>query len=117
MQIQITQEQRVQIKQAAKNLIASVDFGLPAKAITMSAARISTIIAEAVKASSHGTSSDRPRVLSQTGTNIFRGTVGPDSKPVGSIELGNRFTPAPGATFSREDLRNISSRANEMKKQ
>jgi hypothetical protein len=51
MQIQITPEQRVQIKQAATNLIASVDFGLPAKAITMSAARISTIIAEAVKSS------------------------------------------------------------------
>jgi hypothetical protein len=37
MQIQITPEQRSQIKQAATNLIASVDFGLPAKAITMSA--------------------------------------------------------------------------------
>jgi hypothetical protein len=35
MQIQITPEQRSQIKQAATNLIASVDFGLPAKAITM----------------------------------------------------------------------------------
>jgi hypothetical protein len=51
MQIQITQGQRVQIKQAAQNLIASVDFGLPSKAITLGAARISTIIAEAVRVS------------------------------------------------------------------
>jgi hypothetical protein len=55
---------------------------------------------------------DRPRVVSGTvgGNNLFRGTVGPDSKPIGSIEDGPVFAPAPGVTFSRHELSEVAER-------
>jgi hypothetical protein len=55
---------------------------------------------------------DRSRVLSQTGggNNLFRGTIGPDSKPIGSIEDGPVFAPAPGVNFSHHELFQIAER-------
>jgi hypothetical protein len=56
---------------------------------------------------------NRPRVLSETGgNNLFRGVVGVigDSNPIGSIEDGPIFVPAPGVTFSHHDLRDIAGR-------
>lgn len=55
---------------------------------------------------------DRPRVVSETvgGNNLFRGTVGPDLKPIGSIEDGPVFAPAPGVTFSRHELSEVAER-------
>jgi hypothetical protein len=53
----------------------------------------------------------RGRVVSQSGTNLFRGIVGADSKPVGSIEdgpVGPVFSPAPGVAFTHEELLQIS---------
>jgi hypothetical protein len=51
MQVTITPEQKQQLKASALQLIQSIDTGLPAKAITLGAARISETIAEAVRAS------------------------------------------------------------------
>jgi hypothetical protein len=51
MKVIITPEQRQQIKQSAQQLVASIDANLPAKALSMSAGRISALISEAVKAS------------------------------------------------------------------
>jgi hypothetical protein len=47
---------------------------------------------------------DRPWVISHSGNNLFRGVVGPDSKPIGSIEDGPVFAPAPGVSFSHQEL-------------
>jgi hypothetical protein len=55
---------------------------------------------------------NRTRIVSQTGgTNLFRGVVGPNSKPVGSIERGHVFpvfVPAPGVAFTCDELSQIA---------
>jgi hypothetical protein len=53
---------------------------------------------------------NRPRVVSDStgGNNLFRGVVGPDSKPIGSIEGGPVFAPAPGVYFSHHELFQIA---------
>jgi hypothetical protein len=53
---------------------------------------------------------NRSRVVSESagGNNLFRGIVGPDSKPIGSIEDGPVFAPAAGVTFTHQELLLIS---------
>jgi hypothetical protein len=53
---------------------------------------------------------NRPRVVSDSlgGNNLFRGVVGPDSKPIGSIEDGPVFAPAPGVYFGHHELFQIA---------
>jgi hypothetical protein len=51
MKVTITPQQKQQIRASAQQLIQSIDAGLPSKAITLGAARISETIAEAVRAS------------------------------------------------------------------
>ena len=55
---------------------------------------------------------NRPRVISQTGNNLFRGLEGAigDSNPIGSIEDGPVFVPAPGVNFSHHELMDIAQR-------
>jgi hypothetical protein len=55
---------------------------------------------------------NRPRVISQTGNNLFRGLEGAigDSNPIGSIEDGFVFAPAPGVNFSHHELLDIAQR-------
>jgi hypothetical protein len=55
---------------------------------------------------------NRPRVISQTGNNLFRGLEGAigDSNPIGSIEDGPVFVPAPGVNFSHHELLDIAQR-------
>jgi hypothetical protein len=54
---------------------------------------------------------NRPRIVSDTGNNLFRGTIGPTSKPIGSVERGHVFpvfVPAAGVTFTRDELFQIT---------
>ena len=55
---------------------------------------------------------NRPRVISQTGNNLFRGLEGAigDSNPIGSIEDGPVFAPAPGVNLSHHELLDIAQR-------
>jgi hypothetical protein len=55
---------------------------------------------------------NRPRVISQTGNNLFRGFEGAigDSNPIGSIEDGPVFDPAPGVNLSHHELLDIAQR-------
>ena len=56
---------------------------------------------------------NRPGVISRSGRNLFRGVVGPNSKPIGpigSIEyvpIFPVFVPAPGVYFTRDELLQI----------
>jgi hypothetical protein len=72
----------------------------------------SRVVREEPAAPAAGTEEpDRPRVVSQTGgNNLFRsigGTIG-DSDPIGSIEDGPVFAPAPGVAFSHQELFQIA---------
>lgn len=75
----------------------------------MTHSRIVRDQAEAPKAT--GTEeANRPRVVSLMGPNVFRtvgGSIG-DSDPIGSIEDGPVFVPAPGVTFSHQELSQIT---------
>jgi len=56
---------------------------------------------------------NRPRIVSGSGNNLFRGIIGPTSKPIGSTEGGPVFpfpvfVPAPGVTFTRDELTQIA---------
>ncbi len=55
---------------------------------------------------------NRPRVISQTGNNLFRGLEGAigDSNPIGSIDDGPAFLPAPGVNLSHHELLDIAER-------
>lgn len=49
--------------------------------------------------------------ISKTGSKLFRGNVGPDSKPIGIISLeptgGARFTPTSGESLTYRELQQI----------
>jgi hypothetical protein len=51
----------------------------------------------------------RPRIVAET-YNLFRGAISPDSKPIGSIQDGPVFAPAPGVSFSHRELLDIVER-------
>jgi hypothetical protein len=53
---------------------------------------------------------NRTRIVSDRGRSLFRGTIGPTSKPIGSIERGHVFpvfAPAPGVAFTHDELSQI----------
>jgi hypothetical protein len=55
---------------------------------------------------------NRPGVVSLVGANVFRtvgGSIG-DSDPIGTIEDGPVFLPAPGVAFSHHELLDIAER-------